>query len=268
MDVAKPRAIIISIATNGYLKYWKQQVNSLDSYVDDSLPWVVYIFTDDVRGAKEHAKKLKNLEVRVVETPSFKWPEATLIRYHLIASLKQSIAANDLIIYLDADMQAVSKLKLQEFLESCDGQVCLVRHPGFFRPRGFSLFQLYLRRPKLLVGDALTVLKFGSLGAWEVRISSSAFVNRPKRQTYYCGGIWWGPAQKILELSETLSMRVDLDKIRGIIAKWHDESHLNWWASTNLHAVESPKYCYATGYPWLSTLRPKVIAVEKGTVLR
>jgi hypothetical protein len=268
MDVAKPRAVVVSIATNGYLKYWKKQVTSLDEHVDAALPWIVYIFTDEVHEAQEHAKTLKNLEVRTVETPTYKWPEATLIRYHLISGLKPEIAAQDLVIYLDADMVVVSSLKVSEFLQTFNSQVCLVRHPGFFRPRGLSLLQLYLPRPKLLLGDIFTLLKFGGLGTWETRISSSAYVRRSKRASYYCGGIWWGPGEKIIEMSETLSERIKADQVRGLIAKWHDESHLNWWASTNPHSVGSTEYCYAPGYSWLSTLSPKVIAVEKGLVVR
>jgi hypothetical protein len=268
MDVAKPRAIVVSIATNGYLKYWKKQVTSLDEHVDAAFPWIVYIFTDEVNEAQVHAKTLKNLEVRTVETPNYKWPEATLIRYRLISSLKPEISAQDLVIYLDADMVVVSSLEVSEFLQTFDGQVCLVRHPGFFRPRGLSLLQLYLLRPKLFLGDILTIFEFGGLGAWETRINSNAYVRRSKRQSYYCGGIWWGPGKQIIEMSETLSERIKEDQLRGLIAKWHDESHLNWWASTNPHLVGSTGYCYAPGYPWLSSLTPKVIAVEKEKVSR
>lgn len=268
MDVAKPRAIVVSIATNGYLKYWKKQVTSLDEFIDDAVPWIVYIFTDEVREAKQHAKSLNNLEVRTVEVPTYKWPDATLFRYHLIASLKPAIAEQDLVIYLDADMQVVRPLEINEFLETCDGQVCLVRHPGFFRPQGLSLLQLYLLKPKLLLGDLHTLIKFGGLGTWETRIRSNAYVSRSKRENYYCGGIWWGPARKIIDMTETLSKRIEGDQARELIATWHDESHLNWWASTNPHSVGSTEYCYAPGYSWLSTLSPKVIAVEKEMVAR
>jgi hypothetical protein len=56
--------------------------------------------------------------------------------------------------------------------------------------------------------------------------------------------------------------REDLD--RGIIATWHDESHLNWFASGHAHQLMDSQKCYAPGYKNLSDIWPEIIAVDKG----
>ena len=52
---------------------------------------------------------------------------------------------------------------------------------------------------------------------------------------YVCGGINGGERDAYLKFCHTLQKRIRQDKDRGIIALWHDESHINWYAFTHPH---------------------------------
>jgi hypothetical protein len=108
--------------------------------------------------------------------------------------------------------------------------------------------------------------RVGALGSWESSKASNAYVPRLKRKTYFCGGIWLGNKEVFLEFCELLKKRVNDDLERNIIAIWHDESHLNWWAANNPFTLQSPKYCFDPTYKQLSHLSEIIRAVDKSSI--
>jgi hypothetical protein len=259
---------IVSIATNKYLDYWKKQVTSLDTHVNDFSEITVFLFTDRTLDAIQHSKSLNRVQVRVIQIPNYGWPEATLLRYELMSKNFSELITQDVLVYLDADMRVVSPLNSEIFFNSEQPGVILVRHPGFWRPSGLSRFAFYLANPKVLVADAMAVLRVGGLGSWETKPQSKAFVARKNRKKYYCGGIWWGSREEFRGLVDGLSSQVATDSSNGVIAKWHDESHLNHWATVNKFSENLPSVCFAEGYKWLENIEPLIVAVDKGEVSR
>ena len=65
-----------------------------------------------------------------------------------------------------------------------------------------------------------------------------------------------------------LARRTQKDTSRGVTALWHDESHLNWYASQTHPTVLPPAYCAVPVYPWLAGVNPRIIAVDKGDWVR
>ena len=60
---------------------------------------------------------------------------------------------------------------------------------------------------------------------------------------------------------------IEIDLNNGLIAKWHDESHLNWWYANFGGHLLNPEYCFDEKSKHLTGLLPRVIAVDKvGTV--
>lgn len=265
MDLKSLGLGIVSIATRDYLSYWKSQANSIDRNIKGSASVSLYLFTDKVQEAELFAQSLSNLSTKVFEIPSLGWPDATLLRYRIISKAMEFLKTETVLMYLDADMLVTQPLDVDQVVRIAVEQMVLVRHPGFYRPRGTSALIMYVKHPKLLFADLLMRVMRGGLGSWESRPRSAAFVTRSKRIEYICGGIWWGKTELFLKLASELEDSVDADLSSGVMAVFHDESHLNMWSTKNPHFLESPEYCFAEGYPWLEGMNPKILAVEKGT---
>jgi hypothetical protein len=238
-------------------------VQSLLQEVRDTDSVHLYLFTDSVREADFFASQLKNLAVTIIEIPPYTWPEATLYRYRIYSKHAESLHG-DILMHLDADMiinaDFVSKIK-NLFRNS---GMALVAHPGFWRPkRATSLLRLYFMNPKKLYSDFKMKVFMGGLGSWEVHDTSSAYVPRKNRQRYVCGGTWLGTRKEFLDLAKSLDENVRTDESNGVLAIWHDESHLNHWASRNSYIQLTPEYCFDSSYPQLRSITPLITAVDK-----
>ena len=77
-----------------------------------------------------------------------------------------------------------------------------------------------------------------------------------------------GAYNAFLTMSKEISKNIDDDYSRGLIAVWHDESHLNEYV-TRLENLENlkimtPSYCFAQSYhPNEVGYPPKIVALDK-----
>jgi hypothetical protein len=141
-------------------------------------------------------------------------------------------------------------------LEIDSNAMFFVLHPGF------SNSNLNFRNPLKTVKRLLRFWVTGGYGAWETRKISNAYVPRRLRRAYFCGGIWFGRKMKFSDFISQLRDSVADDLSKNVIAKWHDESHLNRYAAYNEVIILGPQYCY-DGKVELSAEKPLVVAVEK-----
>lgn len=253
---------IVSIATGTkYLNYWLEMVKSFDKFDSGSNKVVFYLLTSERKLAEYEIKNI-NQEFRIFDIPSYGWPEATLLRYQEILKI-YSYFAEDIIIYLDADMLVCSDLIAEIVGLKFNGGIGVVLHPGYWRAKGWSLLKFYIHNPLQLSKDCVRKIKIGGLGTWETNNISSAFVRRRNRNKYVCGGIWFGYKKELFTLVKDCSFAVDEDLQHGYIAIWHDESHLNKWCSRNEVTFLPPSFCYDPSYKNLNSLREVVRAVVK-----
>lgn len=252
---------ILTVATNRYVNYWQEQAASAHRQLSNNFNLTFHVFTDDVGAVLNFGRGL-GLKVRAYPIEAYGWPEATLYRYALITKFASEFS-EDILMHLDADMIVRAQFEANDLITPLKNEICLVSHPGFFRPRGVALIKFYLQSIGHLFSDAYDVLTRGGVGSWEVNPSSLAFVPRKGRSHYVCGGVWWGTRKAIIDLVSELASRVKTDESNGVLAVWHDESHLNWWASKNQHGLSSPAFCFADGYPQLSSLPMVIEAVDK-----
>lgn len=258
---------IVSIATNGYIQYWLKMQKSFVENMSSIEEVEFHILTDDPELARSQFFFGQGVSLVVHEIPSEPWPLPTLLRYKHISGVLDLIHSG-YFMYIDADMILHSEFDLDIPEIIMKNEINFVAHPGFWRSsrRGLNRFQVS-NLPSFFK-DFIRRLRLGALGDWETRKYSKAYVPRKLRNTYICGGIWFGPTNKLSLLVRELSERTQLDLDDGIVAKWHDESHLNSWYSRNSGNVLLPEYCFDPTYTNLRGLRPLIEAVDKGEIKR
>ncbi len=256
----KSRSVgICSIATNDYIALWIDMVKSADNIFTRQSNVVFHVFTDQIEFCNLRTKELRNIQIDAHQIDNLVWPAATIDRYKVFFE-SRDLLVQDFLIHMDADM-IIHKdflLELQNFQLNQD--ITCVAHPGYWRQ---PLTRRSLRFLSRQIKDLFLKIRFGALGAWETRPDSTAFVPRSSRENYVCGGVWMGNRSAFIDLCKVLYANVEIDSSRKIMAKWHDESHLNKWASTNDFNLLPPSFCFSTAYPYLTNLENIIEAVTK-----
>ncbi len=140
------------------------------------------------------------------------WPYDTMMRCHVYAKNAPLLLTQDYLFACDADMLFVDTVG-DEIL----GERVATLHPGFVGQRGS-----YYRNPLSL-----------------------SYVSAEEGQYYFAGGFYGGRACEMMRIAHTLSMCIDEDLSRGIIAEWHDEAHWNRYCIDYPPTVIlTPSYCY------------------------
>lgn len=219
------------IATNKYIEFVQPLVDSLDKYflIDHKL--TVNVFSD--------SKGIKGTErVSIIEhtIPAYKFPEATLLRYHIMTSITYD---TDYIFYLDADM-LINDFVGEEIL----GDLVAVRHPGFYIS--------------------------GEWGSNNTPKGSTAYLEPINRVKYYAGGFQGGSSDVYLKVIKKLAANIDIDTANGLMADYHDETHWNHFLATTFLPIHelTPEYCMPQAwakrvYSKIQHLPAKILALEK-----
>ena len=258
---------VLSVATSGYLSHWKQMFASAERYFFPNHQLTMHLFTDEVALAKEIQVSSERVQVKVHEVPSWGWPDATLFRFRAISEHARQITG-DLTCWLDADMLVLRETGDELTPKSWVNGLAFVRHPGYWRPTGSAQIRTWLKQPRVLANDIVRNLTGKKpLGAWEENEESRAYVPAEQRLDYICGGAWFGWTDRVMQMAKVLALRTDEDLFNDIVARWHDESHINWYLAHNAATLLGPEYCYERTYAHLQVIRPRIEAVDKGTEL-
>jgi hypothetical protein len=256
---------VFSIATNVYFDYWLELHKSASRNLFPDATVTFHVFTNIVPTYEQSKDLGENVITHRIE--DLRWPEATITRYEIIAK-EMSKVITDVIVYLDADMLINETIALKEIFDHESDSMVLVRHPGYWRPPFREDKTFYLRHLFLAISDLVRRLIIGGIGSWESNEKSTSFVKRSDRRFYYCGGFWMGKKEAIISFAEAMYQNVSKDLDNNVMAIWHDESHLNKWATTNAFRTHSPSYCFAEGFGNLDRLPKKIIAVTKTCLTR
>jgi hypothetical protein len=255
---------IFSVATDRYLEFWLDLLGTAEQFIDQDLNVQWILFTNRENDIPRAVSERLGTNLVTVRFESSPWPMPTLLRYELLAKAADKIEG-EIVMHLDADMLFAGSLTKRDLIQALGNQeIALVRHPGYFRPSKFAKVIFYLGNPRYILSDVKSWLLKGGIGSWEKNSDSLAFVSRENRKVYVCGATWFGRKNSVIDLCSSLSLRIQEDLSRNVIAKFHDESHLNWFAANNTFSLLSPKFCYDENYPQLSGIKPTLIAVEKG----
>lgn len=219
---------MVVIATGKYLDFVFPLWESAKQHFLPGQDVTMFLFTNrwtDARLATEP-------KIRPFYQQHMPWPGPTLFRYNVFQAAQKELGEMDYLFYCDADMRFVDTVGV-EILSDRVGTI----HPGFFnKPRAAYTY--------------------------ETNPASKAYVASQEGTCYYAGGFNGGSKIEFLQMCSVLSERIAEDYKRGIIAVWHDESHMNRYFIDNPPTVQlSPSYCYPES--WNLPFDKKLLALDK-----
>lgn len=226
------KVAILYICTGKYDVFWQE---FFESYEEKFLPDSIkeyFVFTDADRLLGED----KCDRIHKIYQKRLGWPYDTLMRYDMFNSIAEQLSKFDYIFFMNANCKCVSVITEDEFLPK-EKDILVVQHPGEYnkKPKRFS----YDRNPQ-----------------------STAYIPKGEGTYYICGGINGGKAEAYLSLVRELKENIDIDLSKNVIAKWHDESHINHYIYVHDNwEMLSPSYCYAED--WSLPFEPKILVREK-----
>lgn len=215
---------LLIICTNKYSHFLPQLIESADTFFLPNKEVEYYVFTDSEINIKSKRK------INFIETQHKPWPWMTLGRYQSFTDNKNTFKNCDYVYYIDVDMKFVSTVG-----EEIISDLVATQHPYFFGRRGTP----------------------------ETNEKSLAFVSTETKMQYFAGGFNGGKTDNYLTMCNILSQNIKKDYENGIVAIWHDESHMNRYFIDNPPTkILNPSYCYPEsglnlGFP------KKILALDK-----
>lgn len=214
---------MLVIATNKYIRFVEPLWASAKKHFMRGHELSMFVFTDRPEVPAGTTR---------IEQEHMPWPDPTLKRYHIFSKNEAHLASMDYLFYSDADMRFVDAVG-----DEALGDLVATIHPGFYnKPRHDWSYE---RRPE-----------------------SAAYMAPHEGVHYFAGGFNGGRTANFLKMASTIKQRVDEDASKGLVAVWHDESHLNKYLSQNPPTIAlSPSYCYPES--WNIPFTRRLLALDK-----
>jgi len=198
---------ILVISTNKYNTFLQPLIYSADEHFLNGHDVTYFVFTNCV-----DVELFSDREIIKTYVDHREWPWMTLGRYKIFSENRSLFDDIDYLYYCDVDMRFVGAVG-DEILSD----IVATQHPGYFGRRGTP----------------------------ENNILSLACVYPHEQMQYFAGGFNGGSKSEYLKMADTISNNIDIDYSRGIIAIWHDESHMNRYFIDNCPTkILDPGYCY------------------------
>ena len=222
---------ILYIAIGEYNMFWDKFYLSAEKYFFPNEEKHYYVFTD--------AKKIEYEElfnVHRIFQEDLGWPGNTLFRFHIFAKQLELYYDMDYLFFFNANLE-FKKTVSREILSG--NNLIVVQHFGYrlLSPKDYP----YDRNP-----------------------NSRAYIPFGKGNHYVCGGMNGAKTNIYISMILNLQKAIEDDYERGIVARWHDESHINKYILSHPYIMLHPGYVHPQGwyrlpYPCIVLLRDKVI---------
>ena len=230
------RIAILYICTGQYSFFWEDFYRSMERNFLKKSEKEYFVFTDADRlyGEEENAR------IHRIRQDNLGWPGNTLFRFHMFCSIKERLADFEYLFFLNANTVCKQVITEEEFLP-IEQEFLVVQHPGYYN---CSTWKLPYERRKI----------------------SRAYIAYGKGKDYVYGAVNGGKTAAYLRMAQKLDRDIRCDHEKGIIAKWHDESHLNhyMWAHGS-YKLLSPAYAYPENYSL--PFEMKIMTIDKSRVI-
>lgn len=187
---------ILYICTGKYNVFWKDFYQSCEKYflLNNNKEYFVFTDSEEIYGEYENPK------IHKIYQQSLGWPDNTLMRFKMFYGQKEKLSEFDYLFFFNANLLFTKPID-EEFLP-VNENLLVVKHPGYYKA---DIYDVPYSRDK----------------------SSLAYIPIGEGQIYVQGALNGGKSGEFLKLIETLHFNILKDKENGIVAIWHDESHLN-----------------------------------------
>lgn len=222
---------ILYICTGKYNIFWKEFFLSSEKHFCPGFEKQYFIFTDsEIQPLADN--------VTIIHQKKLGWPFDTLMRFHMFNGIKDKLLEMDYLFFFNSNMVFLRKVTAKEILPTESEQLVGVRHPFFYDGPNNAPF--------------------------EDNKQSTAFLLSSDAKHYVAGGLSGGLSNAYMRLSEEIARNIDIDKEKGIIAKWHDESHLNkYFALHGNYKILHPGYIVPEKRLKTLPFRPSIVVLDK-----
>lgn len=223
------KVAILYICTGKYKIFWEDFYYSSKKYLlkEHMKDYFVFTDADSIAGEKES-------NICKIYQKNLGWPDNTLQRFDMFNSISNTLEKYDYIFFFNANALFITEIG-EEIFPSKEG-LLVVQHPGYYnkRPNKFPL---------------------------EKNPSSLAYISARQAEVYVQGAFNGGSAKDFIQLIQELKKNIDIDRQNGIVAIWHDESHLNKQILLKPFKLLHPGYVYPEG--WELPFEKKIIMRDK-----
>lgn len=227
----KNTVAILYICIGKYIAFWKDFYQNFESLFLPEFDKEYFVFTDvEELDGEGHAN------VHRIEQADLGWPGNTLFRFEMFLSVLPELETVDYIFFMNANVLC-QKLITGDMILPLHKELVVVQHPAYYNKKPYEF-------------------------EYEFHRSSNAYIPRGKGEVYICGGINGGKKEAYMELIKKLANNVRADYNKGIIARWHDESHINRYIiGREDYRLLTPSFCYPEG--WDLPFEPILLVQEK-----
>lgn len=215
---------LLVMATGKYTVFLGNLLTSADIYFLPDHDRTYFVFTDGQVPASDHIVR--------IEQKRLGWPFDTMMRFDVYLNAASYFADYDYLFACDADMLFVDRVG-DEIL----GARVATQHPGYALPDQRH-------------------------DDYERNVLSKAYIAPNEGSFYFAGGFFGGTVREFLTMARICTNNILIDLERNVIAKWHDESHLNrYFIDYPPTVILSPSYCYPD--IWDLPFAKKLLALTK-----
>jgi hypothetical protein len=211
---------ILYICTGRYNRFWKGFYESCEKFFLTEAHKEYFVFTDDLNLCKDE-------KVHIIEKQCEGFPLDSLLRFEMFKRIEGLLAEFDYIYFFNSN--AEFRLPVGEEVLPVNTPSGLVGAiwPGHRKPCDHPMFFPYERNKK-----------------------STAYIAPCEgNYHYYMGGLNGGRADAYLAMISVLAANIRKDLDNGIIARVHDESHINKYFRQHLPMSLSAEYCIPEEVP-------------------
>jgi len=203
---------ILYICTGKYSLFWKGFFESCEKFLLNNTEKHYYVFTDSTNLSP------LNERVHLSYQPKLGWPYDTLMRFSMFLKVESNLKKYDYLYFFNANLKIVDKITESELLP-IKNELVVVQHPGYF-DKSLNSFA-YDRNPLSL-----------------------AYIPLNKGNFYVAGGLNGGDSKNYLNFIKHVNKNTQIDFSKDVVAKWHDESHLNKYILEKKIKLLHPGFLY------------------------